>query len=172
MPVFSLYPNSKRANLLAGLLAAPLALLAAGCGTINPNLIASIQRDIPTYAISGSVTRGFASRPKVAYILGEGDNPDQGSFATRGAGAGITPQGIYTPTALVTIQPDSRFDIKFETSKRYVLIRVFAWDDVNGNNVRDVNEALASEYDLKKEDLRGWSYNAPDWNQFNFVFTR
>jgi hypothetical protein len=158
---------------LTGLALAQVALLVAGCGTINPNIFAtSLQRDTPNYEISGSVTRGFASRPKVAYVLGEGDNPDPGSFATRGTGAGITPQGIYTPTALVNIGTDSRFSIKFQTSKRYVLIRIFAWDDLNGNNVRDVNETLAGEYDLKKEDLRGWSFNAPDWNQFNFVFTR
>ena len=89
---------------------------------------------------------------------------------TRGDGAGITPQLIYTPTALIMTDQSNRFTLSLNSTRRYVLVRLFAWDDVNGNNVRDLNESLGTEYTLKKEDLRGWSYNAPDWNQFNFSF--
>jgi hypothetical protein len=53
-----------------------------------------------------------------------------------------------------------------------VLVRLYAWDDLNDNNVRDTNETLGTEFTLKKEDLRGWSFTAADWNQFNFSFTR
>ncbi|MOA67792.1 hypothetical protein D3C78_1951160 [compost metagenome] len=52
-----------------------------------------------------------------------------------------------------------------------MLVRLYAWDDVNNNGVRDLNERQGTEWTLKKEDLRGWTYNAPDWNQFNFSFT-
>ncbi|HEY9720966.1 MAG TPA: hypothetical protein V6D47_03080 [Oscillatoriaceae cyanobacterium] len=149
--------------------------LLSGCGVINPNYWASIQtdlqQDVGSYTIAGSLTRGFSSNPKVAYILGEGDSPDPGSFHTRGGNAGQTPQGIYTPTALVPVDGDGRFTLTFTSSMRYVLIHLYAWDDTNNNNIRDVNESLASEFSIKKQDLLGWSYNAPDWNQFNFVFT-
>jgi hypothetical protein len=143
-----------------------------GCGTINPNFFTIVNRDTADYTISGSMTRGFASRPRLAYILSEGDSPDQGSMRTRGEGAGITPQLIYTPTALLDVRSDGRFDLKVTSSRRYVLVRLYAWDDVNGNGVRDINESLGTEYTLKKEDLRGWTYTAADWNQFNFSFTR
>lgn len=155
------------------LLGALAALPLAGCGWINPNFQTVFKPDAETYTISGTLTRGFASRPKVAYILGEGNSPDPGSFRTRGDGAGLTGQGIYTPSAQVPLDANGRFTITFTITTRYGLVRLFAWDDANQNNVRDQNETLASpEYDLKKEDTRGWSYNAPDWNQFAFVFRR
>ena len=153
-------------------IAAGCALLVGGCGVWNPNFMTIVNRDVPSYSIAGSLTRGFASRPKLAYILSEGDSPDQGGMRTRGEGAGITTQLVYTPTALIQLDQDNRFTLTLNSNRRYALVRLFAWDDVNGNNVRDLNEALGTEYTVKKEDLRGWSYNAPDWNQFNFSFSR
>lgn len=153
------------------LVCAAAALATAGCGWINPNFQTVFNPAAETYTVSGTLTRGFSSRPKVAYILGEGNSPDPGSFTTRGQGAGLTNQGIYTPSQIVPLDANGRFTITFTISTRYGLVRLFAWDDANQNNVRDQNERLADpEYDIKKEDNRGWSYNAPDWNQFSFVF--
>lgn len=172
MPFFSLYQPSVQAKRGLAAALAVGALLASGCGGINPNFLTIVNRDTADYTISGSMTRGFASRPRLAYILSEGDSPDQGSMRTRGEGAGISPQLIYTPTALLDVRSDGRFDLKVTSTRRYVLVRLYGWDDVNSNGVRDVNESLATEYTLKKEDLRGWTYTAPDWNQFNFSFSR
>jgi hypothetical protein len=172
MPFSFLYQPSHFAKRCAGAALAVGTLVVSGCGTINPNFFTIVNRDTADYTISGSVTRGFASRPRLAYILSEGDSPDQGSMRTRGEGAGITPQLIYTPTALLDVRSDGRFDLKVTSSRRYVLVRLYAWDDVNSNGVRDINEPLGTEYTLKKEDLRGWTYTAADWNQFNFSFTR
>jgi hypothetical protein len=168
----SLYlPNNQAKRAVAACLALG-ALLAAGCGPINPNFMTIVNRDTQDYTIAGSLTRGFASRPRLAYILSEGESPDQGSMRTRGEGAGITSQQIYTPTALIDVRSDGRFDLQVTSSRRYVLVRLYAWDDANSNSVRDLNEALGTEFTLKKEDLRGWSFNAADWNQFNFSFQR
>jgi hypothetical protein len=148
------------------------ALLSSGCNVINPNFMTIVNRSTPDYTISGSMTRGFAQRPKLAYILSEGDSPDNGSMRTRGDGAGITPQLIYTPTAMIPLRQDGRFDLKVDSSRRYVLVRLYAWDDLNDNGVRDISESLGTEFTLKKEDTRGWSFTAADWNQFNFSFNR
>jgi hypothetical protein len=172
MPFSFLYQPSHLAKRCASAALAVGVLLVSGCGTINPNFFTIVNRDTPDYTISGSMTRGFTSRPRLAYILSEGDSPDQGSMRTRGEGAGITPQLIYTPTALLDVRSDGRFDLKVTSSRRYVLVRLYGWDDVNSNGVRDINEPLGTEYTLKKEDLRGWTYTAADWNQFNFSFTR
>jgi hypothetical protein len=168
---FLYQPTVRPKRLVAASLALG-ALLSGGCNVINPNFLTIVNRDTPDYSIAGSLTRGFAQRPKVAYILSEGDSPDNGSMRTRGDGAGITPQLIYTPTALIPIGSDGRFNLKINSSRRYVLVRLYAWDDLNDNNVRDTNETLGTEFTLKKEDLRGWSFTAADWNQFNFSFTR
>lgn len=174
MPVLSVYHKSKRANLRRALAAVVLGLSLGGCTSlpVNPNFSTIIWRDAAEYYVEGSLTRGFASRPKVAYIQGEGNTPDNGSFQTKGTGAGISPQGIYTPSGLLPVDQNGRFSFKVTSSQRFVLVRIFAWDDLNNNNVRDLNEQIASEYNLKKEDQRGWSYNAPEWNQFNFIFNR
>jgi hypothetical protein len=172
MPFSFLYQPSLIAKRCASAALAVGTLMVSGCGTINPNFFTIVNRDTADYTISGSMTRGFASRPRLAYILSEGDSPDQGSMRTRGEGAGITPQLIYTPTALLDVRSDGRFDLKVTSSRRYVLVRLYGWDDVNSNGVRDINETLGTEYTLKKEDLRGWTYTAADWNQFNFSFTR
>lgn len=169
----TLYPLKKPANRVFRLVAPVLALLAAGCGPINPNFSTIIWRDAAEYTIEGAVTTGFASRPKIAYIQGEGNNPDQGSFEIKGrTGAGVLAQGIYSPSDLLTLDQNRRFRKTFKTSRRFVVIKVFAWDDVNQNNIKDYNEDLAAEWVLQKEDLRGWTYNAPDWNQFNFTFAQ
>ena len=173
MPVRILYPLRKQANRRALVMMALSGAVLAGCGPINPNIQTIIQRDAGNYTIEGAVTMGFAARAKVGYVMGEGDNPDQGSFRNRGpSSAGITTQGVYIPSGLLSLDSNRRFRHNFESTKRFVLIKVFAWNDLNGDGVRDANEQLAGEYQLRKEDLRGWSYNAPDWNQFNFVFTR
>ena len=171
MPFPFLYqagPYLKRSGCAA---LAVASVLASGCSWVNPNFMTIVNRDTQDYTIAGSMTRGFASRPRLAYILSEGDSPDVGSMRTRGESAGITSQGIYTPTALIDVRSDGRFDLKVVSSRRYVLVRLYAWDDVNSNGVRDLNERQGTEWTLKKEDLRGWTYNAPDWNQFNFSFT-
>lgn len=175
MPLQPLYPPSKRTNRRRLAMALALLSLAAlpGCGTswVNPNFMTIVNKNQPSYTISGLLTRGNSAYPKVAYIQGEGDTPDNGSFRTLGpAGAGITSQGIYTPTALVPLDYTGRFTMTFNTSHRYALVRVFAWDDVNRNGIRDTNERIATEFTLEKQDVDGWSFNAPDWNQFNFVF--
>lgn len=173
MPFLSLYQPSKQAKRRVGALSVMAVMLgASGCNLVNPNFMTIVNRDTDDYTIAGSITRGFASRPRVAYILSEGESPDQGSMRTRGEGAGITPQLIYTPTALIDVRQDGRFDLKVSSTRRYVLVRLYAWDDVNSNSVRDVNEPLGTEFTLKKEDLRGWTYTAADWNQFNFSFQR
>lgn len=173
MPVKSLYPLRKRANAHAWLLAPLCALALGGCGPINPNFHTIIWRDAADYTIEGALTPGFATRARVGYVLGEGDNPDAGSFRNVGGqDAGITPQGIYIPSAILTLDANKRFRHTFKSSKRFVLVKIFAWDDTRSNGVRDADEPLGSVWELRKEDLRGWSYNAPDWNQFNFNFTR
>lgn len=173
MSVLSVYPKTKRAYLRAAIGTAFGALTLAGCSIpINPNFHTIVWRDAKDYAIEGSLTRGFASRPKVAYIQAEGNSPDNGSFETLGANAGITPQGIYIPTALIKVDANGRFNMKVVSTRRFVLVRLFAWDDLNGDSRRDTNEQLANEFNLKKEDQRGWTFNAPDWNQFNFVFNQ
>jgi hypothetical protein len=87
-------------------------------------------------------------------------------------GAGIDARGIYVPTEILTVDQDRRFKKTFVVKSRYGMIRIFAWDDVNQNGVRDLNEALGGEWELLKQDMRGWTFNAPAWNQFNFAFTR
>lgn len=149
-----------------------LPLLLSGCGWVNPNFHTIVWRDASDYTVAGALTRGYAGRPKVGYVQSEGEVPEQGSFKVKGDGAGITPQGVYIPTALIPVNVDGRFEMKFTVNRRFALIRIFAWDDVNGNNQRDLNERLGTQWDLKKEDQRGWNFNAPDWNQFNFAFTQ
>lgn len=170
----SLYPLKQRSNRAFWLVAPLLALMTAGCGPINPNFGTIVWRDAADYTIEGAITTGFASRPKVGYIQGEGNNPDQGSFEVKGrTGAGVLSQGVYSPSDLLAVDASSRrFRKTFKTTRRFVVIKIFAWDDVNQNNIKDYNEDLAAEWVLQKEDLRGWTYNAPDWNQFNFTFAQ
>lgn len=150
-----------------------MALAIASCGPINPNFQTWFNPAAETYTVEGSITRGLAQRPKVAYVQRQGENPDNGSFVSVGnASAGVDQRGVYTPSAFITPGQDSRFRITFTGRPRYVLIALFAWDDINDNGVRDVNEPLANSYEVKKYDQNGWKYNAPDWNQFNFTFTR
>lgn len=162
-----IYPVSKRTTLSMAL----IGLLASGCG-INPNIQTIFTPDADNYYIEGAVTRGIASRPKLGYVQTEGNNGDVGSFTKVGnQAAGIDSRGIYTPSALITVDASSRFKIKFQSSSRIVLIRIFAWDDTNNNGIRDLTEPLASEYEITKKDQTGWKFNAADWNQFNFSFS-
>jgi hypothetical protein len=154
-----------------GLCALPL----TACGPVNPNFQTIFNPAASSYTIAGSLTLGFSSHARVAFIEAEGQSPDVGSFKTEGPpGAGITDQGLYTPTKLIPIGPDGRFQITLQAPQRFAIIQVFAWDDTNGNGLRDSTESLATPavLQLKKQDQSGWSFNAPDWNQFSFVFAR
>jgi hypothetical protein len=169
-----MYPETSRAyrtTRVFVLLA--LALGVGACGPINPNFETLWRPDAENYSIEGAVTKGFSSFPRVGYVQGEGDSTDRGSFKIAGPqGAGIDARGVYVPSALLVVDADDRFKKTFTVRPRYALIRIFAWDDVNRNGVRDLNEQLGGEWELKKEDQRGWSFNAPAWNQFNFSFSR
>lgn len=169
-----LYPPTSRAYRTTRFFVASAAAAAAlGCGPINPNVETLWRPDAESYSIEGAVTRGFASFPRVGYVQGEGESTDRGSFKISGpSGAGIDARGIYVPSDIITLDQESRFKRTFKVRPRYALIRIFAWDDVNRNGVRDLNEQVAGEWELKKEDQRGWSYNAPGWNLFNFAFTK
>lgn len=168
-----IYPDNKQTFLSNGLLALVAAVALPGCGWINPNFQTILTPNAASYQIEGSVTRGFASHPKVAYVEAEGDNPDEGSFHKDGdPTSGIDSRGIYIPSGMIGFGTDGRFKTTFTGPSRYVLIHVFAWDDVNNNGIRDVGESLAGDYELKKVDLNGWKFNASDWNQFNFTFTQ
>ena len=148
------------------------ASLLSGCGWVNPNWQTIWNPAASTYQIAGALTRGFASRPKVAYVQTEGNNPDVGSFHHDGdPNSGIDSRGIYIPSALISVGADNRFSLTLTGPSKFVIIRVFAWDDVNNNGIRDTNEKLAGEFEIDKNDLNGWKFNAPDWNQFNFTFT-
>jgi hypothetical protein len=168
-----IYPLKKQTNRALRVLLPLTALIAAGCGNINPNFSTIVWRDAAEYTIEGALSTGFASRAKVGYIHSEGDNPDLGSFEIKGrTGAGILSNGVYSPSDLVTVDGNRRWHKTFKTSRRFALIKLFAWDDTNNNNIKDYNEPVPIEWVLKKEDQRGWSYNAPDWNQFNFTFVQ
>ncbi|MDB5099173.1 MAG: hypothetical protein JWM80_3594 [Cyanobacteria bacterium RYN_339] len=168
MPVKMIYPDNKQAYVVA-----LLAVMTAGCG-INPNFQTIFKPDAESYSVEGAITRGFATRPKVGYVQSEGDNPDLGSVKIIGpADAGVNDQsGIYVPSVLVPVNTDGRFKITFTGRPRYVFIRLFAWDDLNNNGLRDTNESLSQVWSITKKDTLGWQYNAPEWNQFNFSFTR
>lgn len=173
-PVLMSYPDSGRAyrTTRISVMAATCIALSA-CGPINPNFETLWKPDSETYAVEGAVTRGFSSFPRIGYVQGEGDSTDRGSFKISGPqGAGIDARGVYVPTDVITLDAESRFKKTFTVRPRYALIRIFAWDDINRNGFRDLNEQVAGEWELKKEDKRGWSFNAPAWNQFNFTFTR
>lgn len=170
------YPTTSRAyraTRLCGLLGAALALPGCGVFNFNPNIEQLWKPDAETYMVEGAVTRGFASFPRIGYVQGEGNGVDKGSFRITGQqGAGIDNRGIYIPSEIISVDSDNRWKKTFRVPSRYGLIRIFAWDDINRNAVRDLNEQLAGEWELKKEDQRGWSYNAPNWNLFNFSFTK
>lgn len=175
LPVPMLYPPSSRANRTTRFFAIALAAASLpGCGlNYNPNFATLWNPAANEYYVEGAVTRGFASFPRVGYVQGEGTSVDRGSFKIQGPqGAGIDARGVYVPTALIVLDTENRFKKTFQVSPRYALIRVFAWDDLNRNGSRDLNEQIAGEWELKKEDQRGWTFNAPGWNQFNFTFTK
>jgi hypothetical protein len=166
-----IYPNEHKFIREASIAVPLIALFLGGCG-INPNFQTIFTPNAPTYSIEGAVTLSLAAHPKIGYVQSEGDNPDLGSFHKAGDPAsGIDPRGIYIPSALIHVDI-GRFKMTFTSTSRYVFIRIFGWDDINNNGVRDINEPLASEYTLDKKDLNGWKYNAPEWNQFNFTFNQ
>lgn len=149
------------------------AVVLGACAPINPNFETLLWPNAANYMIEGALTRGFASFPRVAYVQGEGSSTDRSSFRIMGPpGAGIDARGIYVPTEILAVDQDRRFKKTFVVKSRYGMIRIFAWDDVNQNGVRDLNEALGGEWELLKQDMRGWTFNAPAWNQFNFAFAR
>jgi hypothetical protein len=171
------YPAYHRSKVFLHLsMAFAVAGLLSGCGSIiniNPNFETIWKWDAETYMIEGALTRGFASFPRVGYVQGEGDSTDRGSFRLIGPqGVGIDARGIYVPTEIISLDPERRFRKTFTVRSRYGLINLFAWDDLNRNGVRDLNEQIGGEWELKKQDIRGWSFNAPAWNQFNFTFTK
>ncbi|MEB3198486.1 MAG: hypothetical protein VKP62_14910 [Candidatus Sericytochromatia bacterium] len=140
---------------------------------MNPNFETLWRPDAETYMIEGAVTRGYASYPRVGFVQGEGNSTDRGSFRILGPqGAGLLATGIYVPSEIVLVDSENRFKKTFSVRTRYGLINVFAWDDINRNGIRDLNEKLGGQWELRKQDLRGWSFNAPAWNQFNFAFTQ
>jgi hypothetical protein len=166
-----MYPDNKQ---VLPAFAALLMLTTSGCSWINPNFQTIFKPDAESYTIEGALTRGFATRPKVGYVQSEGNNPDLGSIKVVGpADAGANDStGIYVPSAVVTVNPDGRYKLTFTGKPRYVFIRLFAWDDSNNNGIRDANEQLSTVWSITKKDTLGWQFNAPDWNQFNFTFTR
>ena len=168
------YPWTSQANRAVRVSALVLGVQALGaCGWINPNIESIWRPDAETYQVEGAITRGFASFPRVAFVQGEGNSTDRGSFKITGQqGAGIDARGIYIPSEIISVDADARWKKTFRVNARYGLIRIFGWDDINRDGVRDLNENLAGEWELKKEDQRGWSYNAPGWNLFNFSFSR
>ena len=146
-----------------------------GCGILgtDPNWQTWWQPDVNQYSVAGALTQGTAARPVIGYVQGEGDHPDPGSFVRVGSpDAGISSAGVYVPSRTIPLSSDRRFAITFTTSRRFAVIRLFAWDDVRDNKIRDIDENLAGMWEIKKEDQRGWSFNAPAWNQFNFTFFR
>ena len=88
------------------------ASLLSGCGWVNPNWQTIWNPAASTYQIAGALTRGFASRPKVAYVQTEGNNPDVGSFHHDGdPNSGIDSRGIYIPSALISVGADNLLDV-------------------------------------------------------------
>jgi len=148
-------------------------LTIGSCGILgmNPNVQTWWQPDAEHYYVEGALSQGDAARPTVGYVQGEGDNPDPGSFVRIGQpGAGISSAGIHVPSGLVMVSQNKRFGITFHSNRRFAIIRLFAWDDFRANRVRDLDEPIAGIWEIKKEDQRGWHFNAPAWNQFNFAF--